>query len=209
MIEMSKPFNAALGDYAMTDDVISMPLQASTQWDALAHVEYDGKLYNGFKSKSSITVHGACKCGIEHAASPGIMSRAVFLDVARWKGVERLPGNMSITADDLEKVCEAEGVSVERGDVVLIRTGHIRWFTEDGDRAMLRRDGQPGLSMDCALWLKDRDVVAVCADNTAVEHTTPDLAHPEKGTAVDYGPIPLPAAHAVHPGHGHVPRRVF
>ena len=75
---------------------------------------------------------------------------------------------------------------------MLLRTGHIRRFTQDNDATLLRRDGQPGLSMDCALWLKDHDVVAVCADNSAVERTTPDHYHPERGAAVDYGPVPYP-----------------
>ena len=34
------------------DDIIIMPLQAATQWDALSHVYYEDYLYNGFPANS-------------------------------------------------------------------------------------------------------------------------------------------------------------
>lgn len=173
----------AAGDYAASDDVIHMPTQCATQWDAFGHVQYGGKLYNGFDAAASITTEGACRCGIEHAASPGILSRGVLLDIARLKGVGRLAGDVIITPDDLDAACRAERVEVERGDIVLVRTGHIAWFTRDRNIAVFGA-AQPGLSMHCALWLRDRDVAAVAADNSAVEQLPLSLFQP--------GEVPLP-----------------
>ena len=62
------------------DDMIIMPLQAATQWDALSHVYYEDKLYNGFPA-DSVTSLGAFHCGIDKVDGKGITSRGVLLDI--------------------------------------------------------------------------------------------------------------------------------
>src|SRR5262245_28124238 len=47
--------------FRFNDDMIVMPLQAATQWDALSHVYYEDKLYNGFPA-DSVTSFGAYHC---------------------------------------------------------------------------------------------------------------------------------------------------
>jgi kynurenine formamidase len=106
--------------------------------------------------------------GIEHLAAPGILSRGVLLDMARLKGVDRLPLDYAITVDDLNACCAKQGVTPAPGDILLVRTGHMRWFTEDGDRASFM-GMQPGLSYACAEWAHDKSLAAVAADNMAVE----------------------------------------
>ena len=64
------------------DDVVVMPLQCATQWDSLAHVFYDGKLYNGFPA-STITAAGAARNSIDRLGR-GVVSRGVLLDLARY-----------------------------------------------------------------------------------------------------------------------------
>jgi hypothetical protein len=46
------------GPMRFNDDMIIMPLQAATQWDALSHVYYEDRLYNGFPA-DSVTSLGA------------------------------------------------------------------------------------------------------------------------------------------------------
>ncbi|WP_439365993.1 cyclase family protein [Bradyrhizobium sp. DASA03005] len=151
-----------------SDDVIHMPLQCSTQWDALGHVHYDGQLYNGCNARECLTENGALKMGINHLAAPGIVSRGVLVDVARLKGVERLPLDYAITADDLNAACEKQGTSVGTGDILLVHTGHMLRFTADGDRDSFM-GMQPGLSYTCAEWAYEKSLAAVAADNMAVE----------------------------------------
>jgi len=153
---------------AMSDDIIHMALQCSTHWDALSHVHYDGVLYNGCRASETLSLRGASKNGIEHLASPGIMSRGVLLDVARFHGREILAPDHAIPIDDLEAVAAAQNVTIEPGDIVLIRTGHIRHFTINGDRAAFN-NSQAGLHPACAEWLYDKSIAAVAADNLAVE----------------------------------------
>ena len=149
-----------------SDDVIVMPLQCATQWDSLAHVFYGGQLYNGFPA-STLTAAGASRNGIDKQGA-GIVSRGVLLDVARVRNVERLAPGTVIGPDDLEAAERAQGVRAERGDVLLVRTGHITVFTRDGNREGYMRQA-PGLGMACAEWLYRREVAAVACDNNAVE----------------------------------------
>lgn len=151
-----------------SDDVIHMPLQAATQWDSLAHVHYDGELYNGCNARECLTEKGAARLGIEHLATPGIMSRGVLIDIARYKGVERLPTDYAISVDDLDGACAKQGVQVQKGDIVLIRTGHLQTFTVDRNRPAFN-GMQPGVSYRCAEWVHEHSIAAVCADNLAVE----------------------------------------
>jgi kynurenine formamidase len=156
-----------------SDDVIHMPLQAATQWDALGHVHYDGVLYNGCKACDTLSEKGAARLGIEHLATPGIMSRGVLIDILKHKKLERLPIDYAITVDDLNAACAAQGVTMKKGDIALIRTGHLHRFTKEQDRAAFV-GMQPGLHPSCAEWVHDHSLAAVCADNMAVEVITPE-----------------------------------
>ncbi len=166
--DLFTPLNPAVPGVCYSDDVVHMPLQAATQWDALGHVHYDGKLYNGCNARECLTEKGAQKMGIEHLAAPGIMSRGVLIDMARFKGVERLPTDYAITVDDLNACCAKQGVTMAKGDIILVRTGHIQVFTHDQDRVGFM-GMQPGLKYTCAEWVHDKSLAAVCADNMAVE----------------------------------------
>ncbi|HYD48447.1 MAG TPA: cyclase family protein [Terriglobales bacterium] len=148
------------------DDVVVMGLQCATQWDSLAHVHYDGQLYNGFPA-ASITPAGASKNSIT-AQAAGIAGRAVLLDLARVQGVERLAAGYAITPADLEAAESQLGVRADSGDVLLIRTGHINVFKVEADRVGYMRT-MPGLGLACAEWLHQRQVAAVATDTNAVE----------------------------------------
>src|SRR5919198_6083365 len=88
------------GGVGFANDMVIMPLQCATQWDALAHCFLDGEMYNG-RSANLISSQGALKNGIEKIAR-GVVARGVLLDLPRVKGVEWLPPGYAITVDDLE-----------------------------------------------------------------------------------------------------------
>lgn len=160
---------AITGDPSMfctSDDLVVMGLQAGTHWDGLAHVSYDDRLYNGFPA-SSITSFGAAQCGIHHIRS--IVTRGVLLDVARAKGVDRLEGGYAITGDDLDEASEFGKVSVQPGDVVLIRTGQMQFLRQPGPDKMAYSTSAAGPSTKSVQWFRDHDVAAVATDNLAFE----------------------------------------
>ncbi len=146
-----------------SDDMAIIALQGSTQWDSLAHLWYEDVLYNGFPA-ATVTAAGAQHCAIGNWKR-GVVSRGVLLDIARLKGLPRLPPNYPVTPEDLEAAEARQGVKVTSGDIVLVRTGML------GDWAQTRQPlaNQPGLHFDCARWLHGREVAAICADNSAVE----------------------------------------
>jgi len=86
------------GGLEYADDVIFMYVQGTTQYDALGHVWYDDKLYNGYDAKT--TIGGLKKCSIQPIAEHGVVGRGVLLDVARYKGVPHLAPNQQITLDE-------------------------------------------------------------------------------------------------------------
>ncbi|MDE1673729.1 cyclase family protein [Nocardia gipuzkoensis] len=151
--------------FRFNDDLIIMPLQAATQWDALSHVYYDDHLYNGFPA-SSVTSLGAYHCGIDKVDGKGITTRGVLLDLVRHRGADTfLEAGNPITPDELDEVVEAQGVEVGRGDILLIRTGWWARFLEAGDGT----EPYSGLDWRCATWLHEREIAAVAADNLMVE----------------------------------------
>ncbi|GAC1589451.1 MAG: cyclase family protein [Acidimicrobiales bacterium] len=155
------------GGFKYADDYVFMPLQGASQWDALAHVYYDDKLYNGFPAHD-VSVKGAAHNSIEKQGK-GIASRGVLLDIARLRGVDWLEAGEVITPDDLEAAAQRQGdVRIGSGDVLLFRTGWRKKFLTDGD-AVSFMAGEPGLGQGCCDWLKDRDVAVVASDNWAIE----------------------------------------
>jgi kynurenine formamidase len=152
--------------FRYADDVMIFPLQCATQWDSLAHVHYDGQLYNGFPAATT-TYGGAARNGIDKVGA-GIVSRGVLLDLARAAGEPRLKPGYAISPADLEAAERKQGVRVASGDVVLVRTGHLSVFKVDGDRVGYMRM-MPGLGIACAEWLHGREAAAVAADTNSVE----------------------------------------
>lgn len=121
--------------FRFNDDMIVMPLQAASQWDALSHVYYEDKLYNGFPA-DSVTSFGAYHCGIDKVDAVGITSRGVLLDLVRFRGAEVFlePGN-PVTPEELDAVAAKQGVEVRSGDIVLVHTGWWTRFCAVGDGA--------------------------------------------------------------------------
>src|SRR5688572_30442332 len=105
---------AALQGYGGSDDWIVMPLQCVTQWDSLAHVFYEGKMYNGYDA-ALVTSSGAAKNSIDKTKGK-MVGRGVLLDVARHKRVSALAPGYAITPADLDATAAAQSVAVQPGD---------------------------------------------------------------------------------------------
>lgn len=159
------------GVFRYADDVVFMALQSASQWDALAHVHYDGKLYNGFSS-STIDEKGA-KHGAVTNLNPGVVSRGVLIDVANFKKVDWLEKGYAISPEELEEVIKFQNVEIKSGDVLLFRTGWRNRYTHDFDKAAFKA-GEPGLSVRCLDWLAEHEISAVGSDNFAVEVIPPE-----------------------------------
>lgn len=180
----------APGIWEGTDDLVTMSTCAGTHLDALCHISYEGRFYNGYPSDSTTAMAGASRLGAEKLVP--IVSRGVLLDVARVKGVDGLDEidqGYAITGDDLDEAAEFARVDIQMGDVVLVRTGEMRHYRNDPREpfAPLVKSGRyryavgtgdarlPGLSVHSIAWMSEHDVAGAMTDSYAYEVFPPSL----------------------------------
>ncbi|HEY7106008.1 MAG TPA: cyclase family protein [Acidimicrobiia bacterium] len=146
------------------EDLLVFASHTTSHIDALSHAYAEHRHYNGVAASEMKTHTGAGRLGIEKVDA--FAGRGVLLDVAGLHGVDWLEPGTLVTAGDLEACAAREQVTVEPGDIVLVRTGYLDfWFARQPDVGWM----QPGIGLGAAVWLAERDVVAVGADNGAVE----------------------------------------
>mgnify|MGYP003624993158 CR=1 FL=1 len=147
-----------------TGAAISMYTHMGTHIDGLTHFGLDGKIWNGFEAKEHIGDRGWQVAGAEKI--PPIVARGVLIDVAKNKGLDMLPPGYRITREDLLHALQRQAVSLEQGDVVLIRTGRMQLY-DDADAYMTN---PPGLGLAAAKFLAEESgAMIVGADNLSFE----------------------------------------
>jgi kynurenine formamidase len=133
-----------------------------THIDALCHVAWDGELYNGRPFKDSLTAAGATWCPIDPLFD-GITSRGVLLDVAAGRKEGYVTVGNPVTPQELDAVAAREGVRIEPGDVVVVRSGDERFRKENLDWVP-RVSPHPGLHLSCLEWFREKDIAAISWD---------------------------------------------
>ncbi len=175
------------------DDVVTLALQYSTQWDSLAHVgaEFDADgdgveeavYYNGYRAGVDLVgpsddARGdgsghrsfAHHLGLEHMAFHGVQGRGVLVDLRHHLGDEWKPVNLGT----LQEVMAADNVVVEPGDMLLLHTGFatrvLEWNKQLDPRTIFTTCTYLD-AFDPALldWIADSQISALVADNYAVE----------------------------------------
>lgn len=146
------------------EDILMIHTHGTTHMDALCHILYDGKMYNGYDSARSIDSFGAKRNAIDNVGA--IVTRGLLVDVAGARGVDHLPADAVITPEETERILAANGQEAREGDALLFRTGWLRTWEKAKDAFNTR---QPGVGIELALWAKARGVAVIAADNSAVE----------------------------------------
>ena len=152
------------------DDKINAFLQGSTQYDALGHVWFGGQLWNGYDART--TIGGMDKASVEPIAQRGVVGRGVLLDMARFRGKTTLDKGETFTHEDLLACAEAQGVQIDKRDVLVIRTNFLQLFHEQGD-AFYENFVEPGLvySPELVEWFQDMEIPNLVTDTIANEVT--------------------------------------
>jgi kynurenine formamidase len=169
MLMVNALYTGDPADFCANDDAVTMGVQAATHWDALAHVSYEGRLYNGVEA-STVDERGASRLGIEHFGP--LVTRGIVADVARVHGVDHFDDGHAITGDDLDAAVALAGVTVQPGDALLVRTGQMH-FLRQGDRQRFANPS-PGLSTRSVEWLHDHGIAAVATDTLVFEVWPPE-----------------------------------
>ena len=148
------------------DDHLALGAQAATHWDTLAHCGYDELLYNDVPNTVVTEDEGATRLGVEHIGP--VVSRGIVLDVARALGHdEHLPPVYEITGVDLDAALARTGLTVEPGDVALVRTGQMAVWRNESKYPYSQKS--PGLGVDTIEWFHDHPVGAVATDTLTFE----------------------------------------
>jgi len=164
------------GGVSSSADSIALGGHVGTHIDALCHFSYDGKLHGGVDAKAVQSDSGGfSELGVDTIAP--ILRHGVLLDIAAQMNMDALPTDFSITADHLDTALETAKVAIDPGDVVLLRTGWARYFTNfaqfvtggEGDPQARHAAAGPGPEIDAARWLSKRRVFAAGSDTIAFE----------------------------------------
>ncbi len=145
--------------------------------DAFCHVAYDGVLYGGKPAAAAVTSRGSAVGAID-VLRAGLVGRGVLLDIPRARGVRWLEPGEHVFANDLEAAEREQGVRVEPGDILLVRTGHAR---RQADLAPWdTTKAKAGLHPGAARFLSERGVAALGSDgnNDTAPSTTEGVAFP-------------------------------
>lgn len=163
---MGEAMNAKV---SYTGDAISMYTHMGTHIDALNHFGLNGKIWNGFSAEKYLGDKGWKKTGAE--TIPPIIGRGVLIDVLAMKEVEQLPDNYRINSSDLKSALKRQGTKLQKGDIVLIRTGQARHYKY----AEQYLDNYPGINLDAVKWLvEDQGIILLGADNLSFEAFPPE-----------------------------------
>jgi len=164
---MAKIFDqrATSGKPAFAGDFLATEIHGDcrTHVDALCHVAYEGKLYNG-RHPGAVTSKGGSVMDVMNY-SAGIVGRGVLLDLPRLFGVRWLEPGHAVTGEQLEAAEKAQGVVLGEGDIFLFRTGHSLRRKELGPWDVGYRDqGRAGLDATALPMLHARKIAAFFPD---------------------------------------------
>jgi kynurenine formamidase len=165
---------------------------AFTHLDALCHVFWDGKMYNGFSNRE-VGRFGAKKCAID-VTRDGIVSRGVLLDIPKSRKVEWLEPGDPIYPEDLNAAEKMGAVRVDEGDILLIRTGRHQRRKAKGAWDP-RREGLPGLDASCLTWLHERRIAVLGCD--AVSDLIPNGYSGELSMPIHVGTLVMMGIHLI------------
>ena len=132
-----------------------------THVDTPAHYFWQGRIYNG-RSCNLITSREGAQVESVDLLHEGVVSRGVLLDVAAHKG-RWLQSGEGVMPEDLDAAEKAQGVTVEEGDILLVRTGYYARRRAEGPRHPLK-DGSPAAHVACAPWFRERGIAMLGTD---------------------------------------------
>ena len=163
---------------------------AHTHLDSLAHINYDGVFYNGYKPDPGAVMKagGHARNSIINLKN-GIFTRGILIDIPRLKGVPYLEPNARITLQDIEAFEKMAGLKVSAGDALFIRTGRWARRAAVGPWDVSREGQRPGPSAMVLPWLKARDVALLGSD--VPPSTAPSDVAGEGGAVHDFTLVTL------------------
>jgi kynurenine formamidase len=149
------------GGMSSAADSIAMSGHTGTHIDALNHFSLCGKLHNGESVEEHQSYLGVASLSVDTIAP--IVRRGVLLDIA---GQNPLTQEHVISPGELDRA--ADGIEIRPGDIVLLRTGWGRYWSDP--RRYISEVCGPGPGLEGAKWLSRLKVFAAGSDTVCFEH---------------------------------------
>lgn len=161
--------------------------QVGTQFDGLGHIgistgdpgnKNEHRYYNGFTGTEIGGAYGLEKIGVEHCKP--FFTTGHLVDMQGLKG-EMLDAGVEISMKDVSDALAKQGMApndVQPGDGVFFNTGWGSLWMKNNDRF---NSGCPGIGLEVAAWLIERQISITGADTWPTEvvpNPDPKLAFP-------------------------------
>ena len=160
----------------------------TTHIDALSHIWGPDGLYNGRDPAHTLTPRGARKNDVA-AFRDGIITRGVLLDVARHRGAGFVTQDQPVHGWELEAIAQAQGVTLEPGDALLVCSGREAFYASQPDKVP-GRPPLPGLHATCLPFIRDNDIALLVWDLMDLKPSGYELDWGVHGVIPAYG-VPL------------------
>lgn len=154
------------GGGSSANDLLAFGGHTGTHLDAVGHISKNMKIFGGIDAeKEQDYLRGLKRRSIEE--TPPIIARGILLDIPGLQKVEVLEKGYPISRKDIQEALALQKIKVEPGDVVLVRTGWIRYWDDPG--RFNDHEGVPGMTLEAARFLAEAKISLTGADTTAYE----------------------------------------
>ena len=135
-----------------------------THLDALCHAWDKNGMWGSKNPQQELTYDGSRTGSVEHWRS-GFMTRAVFLNVPKFRNTPYVTNDAPVHGWELEDIVKEQGVEIRPGDAVVLYSGLEAYSRDYGPYG---REGTnfPGIHASCLPFIRDRDIALWCWDMT-------------------------------------------
>lgn len=150
-----------------SDDVVVLATHSTTHWDALSHMFFGSRMWNGHDCRL-VSSLGADKNSIV-GYRDRLVGRAVLLDFPRYFGMEWCEPGQAVRITDIEGCARSQRVAIRRSDVVLLRFGQLAKCRARGEWGDYAGGDAPSLAFETLEWIYQSEIGGVASDTWGVE----------------------------------------
>lgn len=159
-------------NYGFVSDLIIGTTHMGTHIDAFCHVVSgpNAEWFNGRSAADDLGDFGALSW--DASIMPPVIGRGILLDIPRSMNLETCPANFPIDGGVLSETLTKQGLELSEGDVILIRTGLMKFWP---DEEAMQQSANAGVSRDGSDWIAAQEPIAVGSDTAAFEVSPSDV----------------------------------
>jgi len=172
------PTGGPFGDNRMVyhDEFVSTEIgQVGTQFDGLGHIgiqlgaegdKREMRFYNGHAASDFSDAYGLKKLGVENCKP--FFTRGHLIDMVAVKG-RMMEAGEEISVADVRAALQKQNIAeadIKPGDAIFFHTGWGSLWGKNNDKF---NSGEPGIGLEVANWVIEKDLSLTGADTWAVE----------------------------------------